>query len=158
MDVYQLAVPGGHGVDFYGEKIEDGEVYFWQSSSTPAPNTGNYPADAREKTDAWPEPFDSYSVASRLAVVRPTERIPMRRLMEDDRPVYRQLAVPGQNIRPSGSVYTPTFDSTSVIHNVKPLPAMSRTPMPPWTQDELASPSAVDYPDSVDVFGGMGLQ
>lgn len=158
LDVYQLAVPGGHGVDFYGATIEDNEVYWWQSSNTPPPNTGAFPAEARERTENWPEPFDSMTVAGQLAVVRPTEQIPMRRMLEDDRATYRQLAVPGQNIKPSGSVFTPTYSSNDVLHNVKPLPAMSRTPMPPWTQDELASPSAVDYPDSVDVFGGMSYQ
>lgn len=158
MDVYQLAVPGGHGVNFYGDTIQDGEVYYWQSSSTPAPNTGASPADAREITALWPEPFDSYTVASRLAVVRPTERIPMRRIEEDDRPVYRQLAVPGQNIKPSGSVYTPTYESNPVIHNVKPLPAVARNPVAPWTQDELATPDAQVYASSPDVFDGWVLQ
>ena len=159
MDVYQLAVPGGHGVDFYGRTIENGEVYWWQSSSTPNPNSGNMPANAREVTSEWPEPFDSYTVASMLPVVRPTERIPMRRPAEDDRPVYRQLAVPGQNIKgATGSVYNPTYNSNDVIHNVKPLPAVARNPVAPWTQDEMATPDAQVYPYSPDVFNGMVLQ
>lgn len=157
-DIYQLAVPDGHGVDFYGKTIEDNEVYLWKSSSTPAPNTSSAFLNNRENTSNWPEPFDSYSVAPRLGVVRPTERIPMRRIAEDDRPVFRQLAIPGQNIQPSGSVYTPTMQSNPVIHNVKPLPAFGRTPVAPWTQDELASPSDQDYAPEVDVFSGMGLQ
>lgn len=157
-DIYQIAVPGGHGVNFYGKTIEDGEAYWWKSSSTPPPNTSDMIRNAREVTTNWPEPFDSYSVAPHLGVVRPTERIPMRRIAEDDRPTYRQLAIPGQNILPSGSVYTPTFASNPVLHNVKPLPAFGRTPVAPWTQDELASPSDQIYPSDVDVFSGMSLQ
>jgi hypothetical protein len=157
-DIFQLAVPGGHGVDFYGKSIETNETYFWESSSTPAPNTGQMPANAREITTEWPEPFDSFTVASKVRVVRPTERIPMNRMAEDDRPTYRQLAIPGQNIQPSGSVYNPTYPSNPVIHNVKPLPAFGRTPVAPWTQDELASPSDQLYPDDTDVFSGMSLQ
>lgn len=158
MDVYQLAVPGGHGVDFYGKTIEDNEVYYWQSSSKPPFTRKDTPLDARYDTSLWPEPFDSYTVAPDLPVVRPTERIPMRRLAEDDRPVYRQLAVPGQNIKPSGSVYNPTYQSNVPVHNVKPIPAFGRTPTPPWTQDELASPEITDNYSDVDVFGGMALQ
>jgi len=157
-DVYQLAVPGGYGRNFYGKTIEENEVYLWKSSSTPAPNKSSAFLDNRENTSNWPEPFDSYSVAGTLPVARPTEKIPMRRIAEDDRPVFRQLAIPGQNIRPSGSVYTPTMQSNPVIHNVKPLPAFGRTPVAPWTQDELASPSDQTYSDYVDVFGGMGMQ
>lgn len=158
MDIYQLAIPGGYGVNFYGKTIEDNEVYWWKSSSTPNPNLGAFPAQAREDASNWPEPFDSYTVASQLGVVRPTEKIPMRRLAEDDRPTYRQLAIPGQNIQPSGSVYNPTYASNAVIHNVKPLPAFGRTPVAPWAQDEMASPSDQVYPDDTDVFSGMSLQ
>lgn len=158
MDVYQLAVPGGYGRDIYGKTIEDNEVYYWESSSTPAPNTSSAFLTNRENTTNWPEPFDSYSVASQLRVVRPTEKIPMRRMVEDDRPVFRQLAIPGQNIQPSGSVYTPTYQSNPPIHNVKPLPAFGRTPVQPWTQDELSSPSDQENNYEVDVFSGMGIQ
>jgi hypothetical protein len=157
-DIYQLAVPGGYGRDIYGKTIEDNEVYNWYSPSVPGRNAGTSPLDARVKVENWPEPFDVYEVARKLRVVRPTEKIPMRRIAEDDRPVYRQLAIPGQNIKPSGSVYTPTMQSNPVIHNVKPLPAFGRTPQPPWTQDELASPDDQGYMDYTDVFGGMGLQ
>lgn len=157
-DVYQLNPPGNHGIDFYGRTIEDNEVYHWQSSTTRNPNNGAFPAQAREDAANWPAPFDSMTVAGMLPVVRPTEKIPMRRPAEDDRPTYRQLAVPGQNIQPSGSVYNPTYQSNPPIHNVKPLPAFSRTPTPPWAQDELATPDAGTYPDSTDVFGGMVLQ
>lgn len=157
VDIYQLNPPGNHGINFYGKTIQDNEVYHWQSSSKPNFNNGVYPYDAREKTAEWPEPFDSYSVAPQLPVVRPTEKIPMRRPAEDDRPVYRQLAIPGQNIMPSGSVYTPTMQSNPVLHNVKPLPAFGRSPVPPWPQDESASPS--DYPQyDTDPTAGMGLQ
>lgn len=157
MDIYQLAVPGNHGIDFYGKTLEENEVYYWNSSSVRAQTTGVTPLDARFKTENWPEPFDSYSVAPTLPVGRPTEKIPMRRIAEDDRPVYRQLAVPGQNIQPSGSVYNPTYQSNVPVHNVKPLPAAARTPNPPWTQEELSSPENYAQED-VDVFSGMGIQ
>lgn len=138
-DVFQLNLPRGYGKHIYGP-INNDEAYWWMSSQTQAPNTRAFPAEAREDTQNWPEPFDSYTVASKRPVQLDTERIPMRRMLEDDRPVYRQLAVPGQNINPSGSVYNPTYPSNPVLHNVKPLPAFGRTPVPPWTQDELASP------------------
>lgn len=158
MDVYQLDPPTGYGQDKYGKTIEKNEVYFWESSSTPAPNTGTYPLTGREDTSNWPEPFDSYTVAPDLPVVRSTEAIPMRRIAEDDRPVFRQLAVPGQNIQPSGSVYTPTMQSNPVLHNVKPLPSFGRTPVAPWTQDELASPDNQQITYEADVFSGMSMQ
>lgn len=145
VDIYQLQVPTGHGRNFYGNATEDNEVYEWSSSSNPPITTNAFPSQARTDTGNWPEPFDSYSVAPQLPVVRPTERIPMNRMKEDDRPVYRQLAVPGQNIKPSGSVYTPTMQSNPVLHNVKPLPAAGRTPVAPWTSEELVSADAGNY-------------
>lgn len=144
VDIYQIQVATGHGRNFYGNSIEQNEVYNWASPNHAPVTTGAFPADARTNTSNWPEPFDSYSVASESLVVRPTERIPMNRMQEDDRPVYRQLAVPGQNIRPSGSVFTPTMQSNPVLHNVKPLPAVGRTPVAPWNTDELIS-SSNDY-------------
>lgn len=157
MDVYQEMPPGNHGINFYGKTIEDQETEYNWSSSTSAPFTrGTTPLDARYETGEWPVPFDSNTVARMAPVVRPTEKIPMRRIAEDDRPVYRQLAIPGQNIAPSGSVYTPTMQSNVPIHNVKPVPAMARTPTIPWTQSELSSPEYYDGSD-IDVFGGMGI-
>lgn len=154
VDIYQVQVPAMHGRNFYGPSIETNEVYEWESSSNRPITVNSFPAQARTDTSAWPEPFDSYSVAPQLPVVRPTEPIPMRRLREDDRPVYRQLAVPGQNIMPSGSVYNPTMQSNRVLHNVKPLPAFGRTPVPPWTQDELTSDQEDSY-GYVDPLDGM---
>lgn len=145
VDIYQIQVPAMHGRNFYGRSIEDNEVYEWNSSSTQPITRNSFPAQARTDTAAWPEPFDSYSVAPQLPVVRPTEKVHMNRMREDDRPVYRQLAVPGQNIQPSGSVYNPTMQSNAVIHNVKPLPAFGRTPVAPWTQDELTSEQEDSY-------------
>lgn len=156
-DVYQLMPPANHGIDFYGKTIETAEEQYNWSSSTSTPfTTHTTPLDARYETANWPVPFDSNTVAGLVPVVRPTERIPMRRIAEDDRPVYRQIAIPGQNIAPSGSVYTPTFESNRVIHNVKPIPAMARTPTIPWTQSELSSPDIYDGSDT-DVFSGMGF-
>jgi hypothetical protein len=157
-DVFQLNLPRNHGIHFYGP-IDNQESYYWQSSQTPNPNTRAFPAEAREVTQDWPEPFDSYTVAAHRPVQLDTERIPMRRMLEDDRPVYRQLAIPGQNIKPSGSVYNPTYPSNPVLYNVKPLPSFGRTPVAPWSQDEMASPDMQSQDgEYADVTSGMGLQ
>jgi len=158
MDIYQAQFPPGTGRNFYGPTPEDNEVYFWNTSSLPAETTGAFPYDARIRREGWPEPFDSYSVAPNLPVIRPTEQIPMRRMREDDRPVYRQLAVPGQNIQPSGSVYNPTAQSNKVIRNVKPTPAFGRTPTPPWPQDELTSATQDASAYEEDTLAGWNMQ
>lgn len=141
VDIYQVQVPLNHGINFYGNSTEDNEVYEWSSSSHAPSTLGTTPLDARYNTANWPEPFDSYTVAPQLPVIRPTEKIPMRRMREDDRPVYRQLAVPGQNIQPSGSVWNPTVASNPSLHNITPTPAFGRTPVPPWTSEELTTAS-----------------
>lgn len=154
-DVFQLNLPRGFGEHIYGP-INNDEAYWWMSSSTPNPNNGAFPAQAREDVTGWPEPFDSYTVAPHRPVQLDTEIIPMRRMLEDDRPVYRQLAIPGQNIQPSGSVYNPTYPSNQVLYNVKPLPASGRTPVPPWAQSELMSPDMQEPTDSyVDPLSGV---
>lgn len=158
MDVYQLQMPGNHGINFYGKSTDSAEAYQWSSSSAQPKTRRTSPLDARFDTSNWPEPFDSYTVAPQRPVILPTERIPMNRMSEDDRPTYRQLAVPAQNIRPSGSVFNPMYESNPALHNVKPLPAVSRIPVPPWSQDEIASASDQVYPEDVDVFYGMSLQ
>jgi hypothetical protein len=157
VDIFQIAVPANHGIDFYGQTLEMDELHAWKDDSYKPITTKAFPGQARYDTENWPTPFDSTGPAPLLNVPRLTERIPMRRLVEDDRPTYRMLATPGQNINPSGSVYTPTYASNSVLHNVKPLPAMSRTPVQPWATDELSSPTDQTYSDS-DVFSGMSLQ
>jgi hypothetical protein len=139
VDIYQIQVPTGHGSNFYGNSIQEHEVYNWASSGNQPVTNGSFPSQARTDTGNWPESFDSYSVAMQPPVITSNERIPMNRMREDDRPVYRQLAVPAQNIQPSGSVYNPTMQSNRVIHNLKPLPAVGRTPVPPWTSDELTT-------------------
>lgn len=157
VDIYQVQVPAMHGRNFYGTSVEDNEVYEWSSSSKAPATTGTTPLDARYNTANWPEPFDSYSVAPQLPVIRPTERIPMRRMREDDRPVYRQLAVPGQNIQPSGSVWNPTVASNPALRNITPTPAFGRTPVPPWTSEELTTAQSDSgyYADPLD---GMAMQ
>jgi hypothetical protein len=154
VDIFQIQVPANHGINFYGHSTEDNEVYEWASSSNTPITTGSFPSEARTDTTNWPTPFDSYTVAPQLPVIRPTERVPMRRMKEDDRPVYRQLAVPAQNIAPSGSVYNPTMQSNRVIRNIKPLPAVGRTPVAPWSADELASASMDQGTDYVDPLAG----
>lgn len=158
IDIFQLAVPADHGRNFYGQTLETDEVAAWKSSSTPAPNTGTALLSAREQTAEWPEPFDSTKPAPLLSVVRLTEAIPMRRLLEDDRPVYRQLAIPAQNIQPTGSVYNPSMQSNITVHNKNNvIPAFGRSPVQPWVSQEVNSPTDNPYVET-DVFGGMSLQ
>lgn len=158
VDMFQLAVPADHGRNFYGQSIQTDEVNAWKSSSTPPPNTKQFPAEAREDTGNWPEPFSSVEFAPLLNVVRATERIPMNRMREDDRPTYRQLAIPAQNIRPSGSVYNPTYQSNVPNQTMNNMtPAFGRIPTPPWVSQEVSAPEDNSYAET-DVFGGMVLQ
>jgi hypothetical protein len=157
VDIYQVQVPAMHGWNYYGTSVETNEVYEWDSPHYAPVAAGTYPLDARYNTSNWPEPFDSYTVAPQLPVVRPTEKIPMNRMKEDDRPVYRQLAVPGQNTQPSGSVYNPTMQSNKVLNNLKPTPAFGRVPVPPWTENELANANT-DQGSYIDPLEGLAMQ
>lgn len=160
VDMYQEMVPQGHGVDFYGSPIETEDYAYlgWKSSSTPAPNTSDMIRGARENTANWPEPFDSSTVAPIAPVLTSDDHIPMRRLAEDDRPVYRYVAVPARNIKPSGSLWNPTYESNVYLQNMNNMiPAMPRTPVDPWITQETASAEQFDSGD-IDVFDGMGLQ
>lgn len=146
LDVYQHIPPQGFGQSYWGIIRQD-DLAAWKSSSTPAPNTGQFPAEAREVTSDWPEPFAVQTVAHHAPVVVDMERIPMRRLAEDDRPVYQYQAVPARNILPSGSVYNPSYPSNQTLRNVTPTPQMQRVPEDPWVS--LQSQDPTDY--GVDV-------
>lgn len=148
VDIHQHVQHAGFGVNFYGKSIDNTEVHAWNSSSGKAPNSGAWPLSNREDTGNWPEPFDSLTVAPSRPVQLDTERIPMRRIGEDDRPVYRYTAVPPQNLQPIGSQWGPQVQSNVPVHNVTPLPMMARTPVDPWATQESASADNADSFDS----------
>lgn len=150
-DIHQHVQHAGFGVNFYGKSIDNREVHAWNSSSTKAPNTGVWPLSNREETANWPVPFDSLTVATQRPVQLDTERIPMRRIPEDDRPVYHYRATPPDNLRPIGFQWGPQYQSNVPVHNVTPLPMMARTPVDPWVTQESATADNVDSYDSVDV-------
>jgi hypothetical protein len=103
----------------------------------------------------WPEPFNATDIAPFRPVDQSQEHIAMRRIPEDDRPVYRYLAVPPNNTQPMNNQWGVQYQSNVPIHNVTPVPMMPQTPMDPWiTQEQSTS----DFPDSADVFGGVSLQ
>lgn len=149
--IYQDFQAPGHGVNFYGSTIETEDLHAWNSERTPNQNTGTYPADAREKTTGWPVAFDSTTVAPLLPVVRDTEHIPMYRMQQDDRPLYRYLAVTAHDIVPSGSVYNPQTNSNVYLQNVKPIPAAARTPIDPAASQNVLSDSIQEDGEYIDV-------
>jgi hypothetical protein len=154
-DVYQEEPKIGYGVNFYGADPLKIDLNAWKSSSTKNFNTGQFPAQAREDVTGWPEPFNATDIAPFLPVDQSTEYIPMRRIAEDDRPVYRYLAVPPNNTQPTGNQWSVQYPSNVPIHNVTPVPMMPQTPMDPWITQETSSAA---FPDSSDIFGGMVLQ
>lgn len=154
-DVYQEEPRIGYGVDFYGNDPLKQDLNAWKSSSTKNFNTGQFPAQAREDVQGWPEPFNATDVAPFRPVDQGTERIPMRRIAEDDRPVYRYLAVPPNNTLPTGNQWGVQYPSNVPIQNVVPIPMMPQSPMDPWITQET---STAVPPESTDVFGGMVLQ
>lgn len=152
-DVYQENQPTGHGVDFYGQSIDTRDYAVWMGPQTGGRIPDAFPAQAREDVGNWPEPFAALTVAPQAPVVVDNEKIPMRRIKEDDRPVYLFTAQPAANIQPGGTQYLPTVASNRALRTIIPNPQMARTPVDPWVsiQDESAS-----YSDqSPDVFGGM---
>jgi hypothetical protein len=154
-DVYQEEPKIGYGVNFYGANPLKKDLNAWKSSSTPNFNTGQFPAQAREDVQGWPEPFNATDIAPFRPVDQSTEHIPMRRIAEDDRPVYRYLAVPPNNIQPTGNQWSVQYPSNVPIQNITPVPMMPQAPMDPWITQETATS---DTSGSVDVFQGMVLQ
>lgn len=154
-DVYQRQEPIGYGRVFYGDNPLKRDLDAWANSNTPAPNTKQYPAQAREETADWPTPFKAVEVAPWRPVDESTERIPMRRMQEDDRPIYRYIAVAPMNIQPTGNQWGPQYPSNVPVQNVTPVPMMPQTPVDPWITQEQATANVSESPD---VFGGMALQ
>lgn len=154
-DVYQEEPKIGYGVNFYGARPLKEDLNAWKSSSTPNFNTGQFPAQAREDVTGWPEPFNATDIAPFRPVDQSTEHIPMRRIAEDDRPVYRYLAVPPNNTQPMNNQWGVQYPSNVPIHNVTPVPMMPQSPQDPWITQETATS---DISGSSDVFGGMVLQ
>jgi len=154
-DVFQLNQHAGYGKNFYGDNPLKKDLNAWASSSTPPPNTRQYPAQAREDTGNWPEPFNAKTVAPWRPVDESTEHIPMRRIAEDDRPIYRYIAVGPMNTIPTGNQWGVQYQSNVPIKNNTPIPMMPQTPVDPWITQEAMSAT---FEDSTDVFGGMSLQ
>lgn len=154
-DVFQKNQPSGYGRVFYGDAPLKADLNAWANANTPAPNTRQFPAEAREDQSNWPTPFKSVDVAPWRPVDQSTEHIPMRRIAEDDRPVYRYIAVGPMNTVPTGNQWGVQYQSNVPIKNNTPVPMMPQTPVDPWiTQEQSMS----DIPDSTDIFGGYSLQ
>jgi hypothetical protein len=150
--VTQGFAPPGFGRNFWGKNIRVMDLHAWASSQTKAPTTGSAKLEARENTDNWPTPFDSTTVAPLLPVDMSLDKIPMRRMKQDDRPLYRRIAVPGANITPSGSVYNPTYASNEYLRTVTPIAASYTIPTDPSVSQDALSQSVID--DSGDVSVG----
>lgn len=172
--IYQDNIPPGHGRDNYGRRIEltDYQSHGWESSSAMPPNSKSFPLEAREDTrgpavfpghdqiqgsdheGGWPEPFSAVTVAENAPVVTSDDHIPMRRIGEDDRPFYQQLAVPARNISAGEYQYLPTADSNRYIRRQNAFaPEMARTPEDPWVS--LVAQEG-DVQDAYDSAGSMG--
>lgn len=150
-DVRQAFPAPGWSRNFYGRKVDTIDLHAWKSSQTPAPNKGTAILDAREVTDNWPTPFDSTTVAPLLPDVRSTDAIPMRRMQQDDRPMYRQIALPGANIKPSGSVYNPQTESNVFLKTRTPIPGAYTIPTDPSVSQDALSQSVMDMDDETPV-------
>lgn len=151
--IYQKFFPAGWGRNFWGPKLDMMDLPARASSNTPPPNRGAYPMQAREDTSNWPVPFDSVDVAPLLPVARDTEKIVMRRMTQDNPPLYRQLAVPARNTVPSGSVYTPTYASNEWLQNQTAKPAAARTPVDPWASQEYLAAQAFNEDPGESIIG-----
>lgn len=171
VDIYQISPPPGHSRNFYGRSFGTLDLQAWNHPTTPPSTTGTLPGQAWDDrtpgdmpghdqppgTDhepGWPEPFAAQDIHELRPVILPDEKIPMRRLAEDERPVYSYLAVPARNIMPGGDQWTPSVPSNVPIHNVKPLPAMARTPEDPWVSNTVDYSGGSDTYD-VDPLDGM---
>lgn len=151
--VFQTFPQVGHGREpFYGDKFREEDLHSWEDDSTP-PNTRiSTRLDARYNTDNWPTPFDSTHVMPNRNIVDDQTRIPMRRMEQDDRPVFRRVALPGANIQPSGSVYNPTFASNEYLQTRTPIPASYTIPTDPSVSQDALSQSVMDE----DQFASVG--
>lgn len=150
-NVYQDFPAPGWARNFYGTNIETEDLHSWHDDSYQPVNTKSSVLDARFYTSNWPKPFDSTGPAPLLNDVRSLDKIPMRRMKQDDRPMYRQLAVPGANIQPSGSVYNPQLPSNEFIQTRTPIPASYTIPVDPSVSQDALSQSVIGDDDYVSV-------
>lgn len=146
-EVYQEFPAPGWSRNFYGTNFDTEDLHAWHDDSYLPVNTKSSVLDARYYTDNWPTPFDSTKPAPLLPDIRSTDKIPMRRMQQDDRPMYRQIAVPGANIKPSGSVYNPQLPSNEFIQTRTPIPASYSIPVDPSVSQDALSQSVMDSED-----------
>lgn len=151
--VQQVFPQVGHGREpFYGTDFNEEDLKAWKDDRYP-PNTSiSTKLDARFNTENWPTPFDSTTVMPWRNTPEDTSRIPMRRMEQDDRPVFRRVALPGANIKPSGSVYNPTFASNEYLQTRTPIPASYAIPTDPSVSQDALSQSVMDE----DQFASVG--
>lgn len=171
VDIYQISPPPGHSLNFYGKSFGTVDLQAWAHPTNRPTTTKAFPGEARDDNGpgtfpghdqpqgsdhekGWPEPFAAQDIHELRPVVLPDERIPMRRLTPDERPVYQYLAVPARNIQPGGDQWTPSLPSNVPVHNVKPLPAMARTPEDPWVSNTVDY-SGADSGTYVDPLEGV---
>ena len=142
--VRQEFTPPGWSRDFYGVGLDTQDLHAWHDDAY-IPNTSvSSNLDARFHTENWPTPFDSVKVAPLRNNVISTDHIPMRRMEQDDRPLYRVIAVPGANIQPSGSVYNPQTESNVFLKTRTPIPASYSIPTDPSVSQDALSQSVMD--------------
>ena len=149
--IQQDFTPPGWSRDFYGRDYDTEDLHAWHDDSYLPVNTRSSNLDARYYTDNWPTPFDSTKPAPLLPLVRSTDHIPMRRMTQDDRPMYRQVAVPGANIKPTGSVYNPQVPSNEFLKTRTPIPASYSIPVDPSVSQDALSQNVMDNDDYVSV-------
>lgn len=58
--------------------------------------------------------------------------------------MYRQVALPGANILPSGSVYNPQLPSNEFIQTRTPIPGSYSIPVDPSVSQDALSQSVMD--------------
>ena len=141
----------GNGRDIYGSAFDTIDLHAWKSSTSQPDTAGSDILNARYDTSNWPTPYDSTTVAPLLPDIRSTDAIPMRRMRQDDRPMYRQVALPGANIRPSGSTYNPQTESNVFLKTRTPIPGSYTAPTDPSVSQDALSQSVIDSDDYVSV-------
>lgn len=134
----------GWARNFWGKKVDTQDLHAWKTDSTQPSTSGSAKLNARYDTSNWPTPFDTTTVAPLLPVERSTDAIPMRRMQQDNAPLYRRIAVPGANTKPSGSVYNPTLQSNVYVRNITPIPASYTIPTDPAATQDALSQSVMD--------------
>lgn len=152
-NVAQGFEPPGFGRNFYGNQFETQDLHAWNTDSTPPNTTRSDKLNARYDVSSWPVPFDSITVMPNRNIVQDTERIPMRRMKQDDRPVFRRVALPGANIKPTGSIWNPQTQSNEFLKIRNPIPASYSIPVDPSVSQDALSQSIMDADGATDVGG-----